>query len=226
MTEAEWLGCSDPTAMLNFLAGKASHRKLWLFACGCCRRHSILLADVRCRTAVETGERYADGIASSYELAEASEEAFCRRADLGQSGGILEAMAMAAAFAVIDPADRDPNLPALTVAESVKFTSAEVLNVAQLAGTTNDEVAAQCHLLRDIFGFIFRPVTVDPRWQTSTVVDLADAIYHERAFDRMQILADALMDAGCDSESIITHCRQLTEHVRGCWVVDLLLAKE
>ena len=77
-------------------------------------------------------------------------------------------------------------------------------------------------LVRDIFGNPFRPVTIDPRWLTSTVVDLASAIYEERAFDRMPILADALMDAGCDNEEIIAHCRSEGPHVRGCWVVDLL----
>jgi hypothetical protein len=42
----------------------------------------------------------------------------------------------------------------------------------------------------------------------------------------MPILADALQDAGCDSEEILQHCRQLGEHVRGCWVVDLLTGRE
>jgi hypothetical protein len=70
------------------------------------------------------------------------------------------------------------------------------------------------------------PITIDPRWQTSTVIDLARIIYDERAFDRMPILADALMDAGCDSEDILNHCRSDGPHVRGCWVVDLILGKE
>jgi hypothetical protein len=41
----------------------------------------------------------------------------------------------------------------------------------------------------------------------------------------MPILADALQDAGCDNEDILNHCRQPGEHVRGCFVVDLLLGK-
>ena len=89
-----------------------------------------------------------------------------------------------------------------------------------------EEWTGQAFLLRDIFGNPFRPITLDPRWLTSTVVDLAQAIYNERAFDRMPILSDALMDAGCDSEDIILHCRGDGPHVRGCWVVDLLLGKE
>ena len=43
---------------------------------------------------------------------------------------------------------------------------------------------------------------------------------------RMNILADALLDAGCDNEDIIQHCRSTKDHVRGCWVVDLILRKE
>jgi hypothetical protein len=88
------------------------------------------------------------------------------------------------------------------------------------------EPQAQAALLRDIFGNPFRPVALDPSWLTSTVVALAEGIYQDRAFDRMPILADALQDAGCDNEAILNHCRQPGEHVRGCWVVDLVLAKE
>ncbi len=78
----------------------------------------------------------------------------------------------------------------------------------------------------DIVGNPYRPVAPDPRWLTSSVVDLAVAIYDERAWDRMPILADALMEAGCDHEEIMAHCRNDGLHVRGGWVVDLLLQKE
>jgi hypothetical protein len=81
------------------------------------------------------------------------------------------------------------------------------------------------HLLHDIFGNPFRPVALDPAWLTSDVLALARGIYDERAFDRMPILADALQDAGCDSADVLGHCRSAGPHVRGCWVVDLLLGK-
>jgi hypothetical protein len=57
-------------------------------------------------------------------------------------------------------------------------------------------------------------------------LDLAQAIYKDLAFGQMAILADALMDAGCDNEEIVNHCRSDGPHVRGCWVVDLLVARE
>ncbi len=81
-------------------------------------------------------------------------------------------------------------------------------------------------ILACIFGNPFRPVTVDPCWLTSTAVALARIIYADRAFDRLPILADALEDAGCDNADLLAHCRGDGLHVRGWWVVDLILGKE
>jgi hypothetical protein len=64
-----------------------------------------------------------------------------------------------------------------------------------------------------------------PRWLTANVKDLVKTIYEERAFERLPILADALMDAGCADEVILGHCRSKGPHVRGCWAVDLILGK-
>lgn len=84
-------------------------------------------------------------------------------------------------------------------------------------------------MIRDVFGFkLFRTVAFDDRWRTSTVVDLAEAIDTDRAFDRIPILADALMDAGCDSDDVLSHCHHCHgegPHVRGCWLIDLILNK-
>jgi hypothetical protein len=80
-------------------------------------------------------------------------------------------------------------------------------------------------LLRDIIGNPYRPVPLNPSWLTTDVTALASGIYADRAFERLPILADALQDAGCDNPDILTHCRGAGPHVRGCWVVDLLLGK-
>jgi hypothetical protein len=88
------------------------------------------------------------------------------------------------------------------------------------------ERKSQANVLRDIFGNPFRPTTLDLRWLTATVIDLATAVYQEKAFDRMGILGDALMDVGCDGDEIIGHCRGEGVHVRGCWAIDLLLGKD
>jgi hypothetical protein len=88
-------------------------------------------------------------------------------------------------------------------------------------------------LLLCIFGNAFRPVTLDPAWQTSTIVALAHAAYDNRILPagtldpaRLAVLADALEEAGCDNADILIHCRQPGAHVRGCWVVDMILGKE
>jgi hypothetical protein len=89
------------------------------------------------------------------------------------------------------------------------------------------EEAAQASLLRDIFGNPFRPVTFSPAWRTDTALSLARQMYESRDFGAMPILADALQDAGCDNTDILNHCRDGSgAHVRGCWVVDLVLGKE
>jgi len=83
-------------------------------------------------------------------------------------------------------------------------------------------------LLRDIFGNPFRPITIAPTWlvwNDGVTRKLAQAIYEERAFDRLPILADALEEAGCANADLLNHCRQPVEHVRGCWVIDLILGK-
>jgi hypothetical protein len=58
-------------------------------------------------------------------------------------------------------------------------------------------------------------------------VSLARTMYESRDFSAMPILADALQDAGCDSDEVLNHCRDTNNtHVRGCWVVDLVLGKQ
>src|SRR5439155_4489639 len=87
-------------------------------------------------------------------------------------------------------------------------------------------------VLREIVGNAFTPPRFEPAWRTDTVVALAKGIFEDRAFDRMPILADALLDADCDEEAILQHCRgtelgvkEQPQHARGCWVVELILGR-
>jgi hypothetical protein len=88
------------------------------------------------------------------------------------------------------------------------------------------DVPLSIDLLRCIAGNPFRPVTLDPVWLTTDVVAMARGMYEARDFSAMLILADALQDAGCEHAGVLDHCRDPHgSHVRGCWVVDLLLGK-
>lgn len=101
----------------------------------------------------------------------------------------------------------------------------DVARYARYAADSPTEAGYQSACLRDIFGNPFQPIALDPHWLTSNVVDLTRTIYEEKAFGRMPILADALMDAGCDNGEILDHCKGPEPHVKGCCLVDLILGK-
>jgi hypothetical protein len=115
------------------------------------------------------------------------------------------------------------------VAASVRGVAGDVAMMAYFAVSPQDnpERLWQGTLLNEMFGNPFRPVAFDPAWRSDTAVPLAKHIYEARDFSAMPILADALQDAGCEREAVLAHCRDPQQvHVRGCWVVDLVLGKE
>jgi hypothetical protein len=209
MKEREWIKSKDPGALLLFLAqAKISERKRRLFGCACCRLIWHRLFRESLRNAVEVAEKFADGAIGREEIEVVRDE-------------------MNAAAAEIDFVDELED-----AADAVRAVRDAVWGgdwqVAQHAARCawKAKKKSQVGLIRDIFGNPFRPVTINPAWRTSNVTALAQAIYDDRAFDRLPILADALEDAGCDNADILNHCRQPGVHVRGCWVVDLVLGKE
>jgi hypothetical protein len=197
MTEAEWLAGADPEPMLAFLLGRASERKLRLFAAACSRRVWPLIDDLG-RAAVEAAELYADGQIDSDVL---------RAARLACRGAGERAAWYAAASS--------PATAAGNAARSARYASANPLA----------EAASQADLLREVFGNPFRPVTFNRLWLTPAAVSLAQTIDDERDYARMPELAGALESAGCRDAEIGTHCRGRGTHVRGCWVVDRVLGK-
>jgi hypothetical protein len=107
-------------------------------------------------------------------------------------------------------------------------------NVAYSSGfwhsTRENEQANLACLLRDVFGYPVLPLlAIDLSWlawNDGTIPKLAQVADDERAFDCLPFLTDALEEAGCEDADILAHCRQQGEHVRGCWVVDLILGKQ
>ncbi len=183
----------------------ASKRKLWLFVCACYRRIWPFLDEFH-RKYAEVVERLAEGKATRRELKKAGIEADEDFASVCY--GARESWAPAANIV----ADAFPE---------VILDLVHTENVIYLA-----EIAAQCDSVRDIFGNPYRPVTLDSAWLTPTVVSFARTIYEQRAFQYMPLLACALEREGCNQAAVLKHCRQLPEHVRGCWLVDLILGKQ
>jgi hypothetical protein len=200
MTEQEWLACADPEEMLMAVGDKASDRKLRLLAVACCRSMWKFLTDERSRRAVDLTEQFSDGNVSVKDMERA------RRA----------------AYSAAQQEQTDSFLAAISVWNAARPAIRNGLRLI----TNNVGAGRYSDFFREILGDPFRPVSVHPSWLTTTVVALAQSIYDDRAFDRLPILADALEDAGCDNADILNHCRQPGVHVRGCWVVDLVLEKE
>ena len=214
MTEGEWLAATEPRPLLEFLRGRASDRKLRLFAVACCRRVWHLLADAPNRTAVDMAEVFADGGMADETLLTFHQQAYHLYENLRGDEMSAARGAASSAWCFVEPDLRRG---------SAFFATDNCLReLLEIPGQTPGCLA----LLRDVFRNPFRPVAADPGWLTSTVVALAEGVYAEKAFDRMPILADALQDAGCDSDDMLNHCRQPGEHVRGCWVVDVLTGRE
>jgi hypothetical protein len=91
----------------------------------------------------------------------------------------------------------------------------------QLQDAYWSERRVQADILRCLAPWAPAPA-FDPRWRTVDVLGLARAAWEDEAFDRLPLLADALMDAGCDEPAVLAHCRSAGPHVRGCWVLDRL----
>jgi hypothetical protein len=223
MTEAEWLAATDPLPMLLHLGDRASLRQVRLYACAWGYASWDRLTDERSRQAIVTAERFADGLADSAELGLAFTAAAQAWNEIPEVRGTR----------------RVRGNKALTGARTARRTAELARDVASLDGigrtarylSLRGSAAMRLTLanfLRDIFGIPGRPVAVEPAWlawQGGTVRRLAESIYAEGAFDDLSVLGDALEEAGCTSADVLGHCRQPEQHVRGCWLIDLLVEK-
>jgi hypothetical protein len=181
------------------------------------------MTDERSKNAVDVAERYADRTAIDEELRAAfvqAQEAYVEASNhyndtvrFSNTGDEPDVQRAAHAVAAAGAACETSRL--------YRFTLYPIWRIGP-------EEEKQCRMrLHELFGPLpFRPVSPSPAWLTPTVKQLATGIYEERAFERLPLVADALEEAGCANADILTHCRGPGPHVRGCWVVDLLLGKE
>jgi hypothetical protein len=270
VTEAEWLACTDPGPVLELVGGRASDRKLRLFACACLRRIWHLVEDPRGRAVVEVAERFADGRADRQELAlnwhaarqaqDAAHEGSPAAHALDAAAYVAEDRSFSAALEIARLAVQavSSHEAAVATAAAVRGAAARPKTnlpwpvllfsfrawqeaMAEAATETAERVqearnairvrerGAQAALLRELFGPTpFRTPTVERSvlaWNDACVPKLAEAIYDGLAWDRLPVLADALEEAGCADADILGHLRGPGPHVRGCWVVDLLLGR-
>ena len=231
MIEEEWLTATEPRPMVRHIGPRAGERKRRLFAVASCRLVSDWFGERRSRHEIETGERMADGLPEdAVEAAELTAED--ARMEHAVQEGMNPSWAHDGDMRLVRGVTRACVTDARESAEVViaAFEWCDGVRYPFDAGVRtvgNSMPARQCRIVRDLFGNPFRPVTFFPSWRTETALALALQMYESRDFSAMPILADALQDAGCDNEDILNHCRDLhATHVRGCWVVDLVLGKE
>ncbi len=213
------------------------HRKLRLFMVATVRSVAYLLVDPRSVAALDAAESYADN--PDEELlqhaaldAEAAHQHICSQYDSARETENWPGTSVSLLLA-----DRAASEACICLVRELTAEYPEYLGVwfsplngmLQLLLTKNHTHPGLRNLglrfIHDIFGNPFRPVAFAPEWRSSSAVGLAQSMYESREFSPMPILADALEEAGCDNPEILSHCRGDGPHVRGCWVVDLVLGK-
>ncbi len=217
MTEAasRWDKISDPAELLQTLveAGEApSQRKLGLAAMALVKRMGWLIHSSLTLKGLRLVELGAEGYVTTQEVSDFAEDVMENSA-LGVFHGSLD-LALIVQRILWPTEGQSP----------VEATDQFAAEIRVRLGV--GEGVPQTAILRDVFANPLSKVPFELRWRSADAVGPARGIYEDRAFDRLPMLADALMDAGCVDDQILGHCRSDGPHVRGCWVVDLVLGKE
>jgi hypothetical protein len=220
--EEQWFSTSSFRRLLNHMRvkhdigqTKLGRRKLRLFACGVCR---LMVFDQpvpqKYRDMVEAAEKFADDKTTKAIL----EKLKIDWTELpGPEWGSL--------WHASDAMNRTVTPSSASAASGAASCVLTVLNLAKVRGAKK----RLCRAVYEIFGNPYRAPGVDRSmllWRDATLTKLAQTIYEERRFGDLPILADALEEAGCTDADVLSHCREPGEHVRGCWVVDLMLGKD
>ena len=215
MMEAEWLASRDTLLLLRAVEPDITARKLRLFMVACCWsgwRHYGIPAVVKL---IETAERYAED-----QTPGAGRAASQNRQVQGWFWGIPVEQ-------LLCPQGQERSAIRAFLSALQNSSPPNFGDAARVVEWVGEQRATRAALFRDVVGNPFQRVELSPDWLTSTVIQIASGMYDSRDFSAMPILADALQDAGCGNDDILTHCRDSQQfHVRGCWVVDLVLGKE
>jgi hypothetical protein len=221
--------------MLEFLRGKASDRKLRLFACACCRRVQELHRPDGPHSAVQVGEAFADGLVGRSQLRTA-------RRNVGGVGAYssVASAACAAGASVEGDAATAARRAAVHAADyfghrGVEEAGFDPASWKEVFPARRDaEWKVQAALLRCVIG---NPLRTAPAIDLAVLAGngglvrrLAEDAYEQRLLPggeldgvRLRVLADALEEAGPTDAEVLDHLRGPRSHVRGCFAVDLVL---
>ncbi|AMV23517.1 hypothetical protein VT84_03845 [Gemmata sp. SH-PL17] len=204
MTEAEWLKSKDPAVMGEFVRAKrrASARVLRLYMAAFWNWQSHRLeTDAQCELLRSRAARVEEWADSGVYPADAARGFALVFFNHRVREGFMSTLRAPAGWKKGGPAKK-----------RAIWVLHEVFGNPFTLGRTRKGVPRR--------GWMF-----DKSWRTETAVLLARQMYESKDFSAMPILGDALQDAGCDNADILNHCRKPGEHVRGCWVLDLVLER-
>lgn len=201
----------------------APPRLIILAACAFARSIVHLLKDQRSRDAIETAERFADGLATEEEVRAAEDAA---RAVQSETRFDAEGYAATTACTAIRNARTNNSAWSIQTAvwarlaaepEVAPKTISEAAEITRAAEEASGEAEAAQHSILDCL--------LPPRIQFSFpahVKGMAKQIYDKRDWPMMLILADALQDI--DEFEMAAHCRSPI-HSKGCFVIDSILGR-
>jgi hypothetical protein len=229
MTEEEWLVCSDPFAMMDYLGGRSSARKRVLFVVSCWRDAWDLIPEEKSRQAAQMLEQYAETtmvsddeyILKQFEI----EQGHWQR--IWQDDGAFqsqppwdETTAATAATVLVTGAMMESSTDAGRAATEADRALAHAESLGLLPAWRS-QAARHAALLRHLFGNPFC-ANLGRADGPSTIVKLAEALYEGQ--DCSFALHDGLLEAG--HGELADHFRQKQWHPKGCWAVDLILGKK
>lgn len=250
MTPKAWFAAIDPSPLLAAIRAdqamigqqlRVRTRRLRLFACAAARQVWHMLSADAC-SAILASERYAEGRATLTDLVAS---AIPRQIVSVTASQMAQEAASAASYVGVAMSGPPGNQPSMSLhtATNAAISAARAIATREIGPAppgrpTTPEWhktwtaafasarAVQAEYIRDIFPPPQYIPTRDPRWITSTVLALARQMDESGDFSTVPILADALQDAGCEDDRLLSSCRtSRNNHVRGNWIVDLILER-
>jgi hypothetical protein len=233
LSETEWLTGQTFNNLLDFVLAQASPRKLKLLVCALLRAPRVWCCIGKPgRDAVNVVERFVDGGAQESELRAARvllEQTSLRHPKDQKEDAPWHVASLCQTREERNAVYTNPNAGYCGAYPTEEEQLGNLARMTRRMVEQIEERPVGSDLLRDLFANPRHFVSVNDawlQWSGGLVPNLAQTVYEERAFDRLPALGDALKQAGCTKEEILAHCRSAGEHVRGCWVIDLLIGKE
>ena len=227
MDDVSWEATNDLNEMLDAIQGKVSERKLRLFACACIRSLWVSIGqNMSPYTMVNDAESFADF----------SDQNQGRRMHSIRVA-LYHTMEVSRRYhddaATLSRFRAEQSLFKKDAWEAAREVQRAV-EIAVVAAARPEEAQEFDHiirqdmanLLRDIIGNPYFPIYFLPNWQSTEAVALATTVYQGRTFDLLPQLGNIIENSGCSESTILNHCRSCGQHVRGCWIIDMVLNKQ